>query len=91
MPLRVRELQAHDRSRCAILQRLLERQPVLRRLLDHALDVAAAQQPADEVGLAVLLADVEHGDDVRVRAEAAHRLRLARDALARRRRRGPRS
>ena len=43
-------------------------------------DVAALHVLADDVGLAVLVADVVDGDDVRMVAEAAHRLRLAADA-----------
>src|SRR5262249_14939791 len=39
-------------------------------------DVAARHQLAHDVGLAVVLADVVHGDDVRMVAEARHRLRL---------------
>ena len=46
------------------------------------LDVAAAHQLGDDERRAALLADVEDRDEVGVRAEAAHRLRLARDALA---------
>ena len=49
---------------------------------EQRLDVAAAHQLGDDVRRAALLADVEDRDDVGVRAEAAHRLRLARDALA---------
>ena len=54
---------------------------VLRRLLDQPLDVAAAHELADQVRLAVLLAHVVDGDDVRVPAEAAHDSGLAVDAL----------
>ena len=51
-------------------------------LLELALDVAAGEQLVDDVGRAAFFADLEDRDDVRVRAEAAHRLRLAHDALA---------
>src|SRR5262249_41255229 len=43
-------------------------------------DVAAPHELAHDVRLAMLLADVVHGDDVGMVAEACHRLRLAADA-----------
>ena len=52
------------------------------RLLQLALDVAAREQLVDDVRRGRFFADLEDRDDVRVRAEAAHRLRLAHDALA---------
>ena len=41
-----------------------------------ALEVAR-QELGDEVGAAVILAEVVHGDDVRMRAELSQQLRLA--------------
>src|SRR3990172_5800726 len=70
---------------------LRSRQTVVGRLLDQVSDIAARQERQDHVGLSRrgwkasatvfrrLLADVEDGDDVRVVAEAAHRLGFARD------------
>ena len=57
-----------------------DRQLALGGLVEQALEVAAGHELRDEVGLARLLAEVEHGDDVGVGAEAAHRLGLAQDA-----------
>ena len=59
------------------LQRPLQRHALLRRLLDHALDVAAGQHRQHHVRLPAFVADVVDGDDVGVVAEAAHGLRLA--------------
>ncbi len=43
---------------------------------------AAPHQLGDHVWLALVVTKVEHGDDVRVGAEAAHGLSLAGDACA---------
>ena len=51
-------------------------------LLEQAFNITAAEQFGDDVGRTALLAHLEDRDDVRVRAHAAHRLRLTRDALA---------
>ena len=59
---------------------VLQGELVVGGLLDEALDVAALHEFADHVGLVVLLAQVEDGDDVGVGAEAAHGLGLALDA-----------
>jgi hypothetical protein len=60
--------------------RLGDREPVRVRLAQAGLDGAALEELAHDVGLRALLPDVEDGDDVRVIAQAAHRLRLAPDA-----------
>ena len=52
------------------------------RIFKQALDITAAHQLGDDEWLALVLAEVEHGDDVRVGAEATHRLGLAGDALS---------
>ena len=52
-------------------------------MFEHPVEVAAAHVLRDDVRLSfprTIVADVEDGDDVRVVAEAAHRLRLALDA-----------
>ena len=61
----------------AICDRALDLEPPALAVLEHAGQVAAADVLADDVGRPVLLAGVEHADDVRVLAELAHRLRLA--------------
>src|SRR4051794_34540741 len=60
-------------------QHRVDVKPPARRLLEQVLDRAAGHVLADDVGLAPLLADVVHGDHVRVVAEPRHRLRLAAD------------
>ena len=67
--------------RCSAIS---QRVAISARALSGALSSRPSTSPPaissrDEVGLAALVADVEDGDDVRVGAEAAHRLRLARD------------
>ena len=49
-------------------------------LLEQPLEIAPGHVLGDDVGPAVLLADVVDGDDVGVVAQAAHRLRLAVDS-----------
>ncbi|HZU77774.1 MAG TPA: hypothetical protein VFA70_13480 [Dehalococcoidia bacterium] len=51
-------------------------------MLDEALNSATTHRLGEEKWLSLTLAPVEEGDDVLVAAEAAHRLRLALDALA---------
>jgi hypothetical protein len=62
------------------LEALVDGKPVVGGLVDDVLDGAALHELLDDVWLAVLVADVVNGDDVRVRAEAAHGLGLAADA-----------
>jgi hypothetical protein len=81
MPLAWAKLEAAA-DRVADLDDALDRQTVVLRLLDEALDVAAGQERKDHVGLAVFLTNVVDRDDVRVVAESAHGLRLACDASA---------
>lgn len=54
------------------LEALLDGEPMVRGLLDNVLNRAALHELLDDVRLVVLLADVVHRDDVRMRAEAAH-------------------
>ena len=49
-------------------------------LVEHPVEIAAAHVLRDDVRLPAVIADVEDGHDVRVVAEAAHRLGLALDA-----------
>jgi hypothetical protein len=67
---------------CAISSGALQRQSMLGRLLDQCFKVAAAHQLRDDERLTLFLAQVEDADGVGVRAEAAHGLALALDALA---------
>ena len=60
--------------------RLGDRQAVARRFVEQPVEVAAAHVLRDDVRLPAVVADVEDGDDVRVVAEASHRLRFALDA-----------
>ena len=78
---RVRELEAGtDLVRDA--QRLVERHSMLRRVLDEPLDIAATHELGHHERLAIAVAEVEDGDDVRVCAKPSHRLRFARHARA---------
>ena len=62
------------------LQRALERQRAS-GLLEQIFDVSPVHELANDEWLAVLFVSVEDRDDVRVRPQASHRLRLTRDAL----------
>src|SRR5688572_21748554 len=62
------------------LERPRERQGPA-HLLELALDIPAREQLVHDVGRTGFLADLEDRDDMRVRAEAAHGLRLTDDAL----------
>jgi hypothetical protein len=62
-------------------ERLLERQPVWLRRVQQIVDRAAGHVLAHDVGPALVVADVEDRDDVRVVAELAHGTRLAAYAL----------
>ena len=87
------EVAVHDAALVGVLQPLghlvaelqdaLHGHAVVGGFVNEVLDIAAAHELGDHVGLAVLLAEVKDGDDVRVRAEPAHRLRLAADAQSR--------
>ncbi len=76
-----------DAERVGVLERaqhvgrdldgLLELELAPRRRVEEALDVAAGQERAHQVGPPVVLARLLDGDDVGVVAEPSHRLRLA--------------
>ena len=51
-------------------------------ILDDSLHIAAAHELGDHIGLAFVLAQVEHSDDVGMGAEAAHGLGFLGDAGA---------
>lgn len=57
-------------------QRLFEWQPMPLGLLQQPFDVAAAHQLSHHVWLAVVLAEIEHRDDVRMGPQSSHGLRL---------------
>ena len=61
---------------------LLQRKAVVSGVFDDSFHVATTHQLGDHVGLIRFLTKVEHGDDVRMGAEAAHGLGLAGDAAA---------
>lgn len=71
------------------LERTVQRHPMVSRLFDHSLHVAAGHKGQHHEGLlragrrVTFLAEIEDWDDVLVIAEAAHGLRLSRDPLAR--------
>ena len=79
--LGVGELQAPARLHGHIYD-LVQRDTMVRCVLDNAFDVATAHQLADHVGLAVMVSQVEDGDDVGVRAEASHGLGFSGDTGA---------
>ena len=61
---------------------LFQRQAVVGGVCDDSFHIAATHQLSDHVGLASLLTQIEHGDDMRMGAEAAPRLGLPGDAGA---------
>ena len=63
------------------LHRFRDRQPVLLGTGEQPFQVAARHVLADNIRLPVVIANVEHRDDVRLVSQPAHRLRLALDAL----------
>ena len=66
---RLRDVEAPTERQCAL------------RVLEQTLDVAPTHQLGDDVGHALVVSEVEDGNDVRVHAHAAHRLRLAHHTL----------
>src|SRR6266496_3932984 len=78
----VGELQA-SADLSADLQGSFQRWPMFRSVLNQALDISAAHQFGDDVGLAArLFAQIEHGNNVWLSAQTAHRLGLPLDAVA---------
>ena len=80
-PAFVRVLE-RERDLLADSQRVGDREPMIVGPLDRIGDRSARHQLRDDVGLAVLVADVEHRDDVGMIAEARHRTCLAIDPPA---------
>ena len=60
-------------------QRLVQGEAMVLGLPEQPLQVAARHMLADDVGLAVFIADVEDGDDIGVIPKAAHGLGFATD------------
>jgi hypothetical protein len=75
----VRELQA-TAGLFSDFDRLFQRQAVVGGVLNDSFHVTATHQLGNHVGLALMLPQVKHRNDVRVGAKSAHGLGLTRDA-----------
>ena len=64
------------------LNGLLKRKLVVCGFIYQSLNVAAGQELDDHIGLALVISQVQHGDDVRMRAEPSHGLRFPGDAFS---------